>query len=93
MELIYGVNEIFSEAKVCHAMPILAQSRDHAGSFDGARYLNFKERRFLQGTPGYYESTSTKTREYLYTLKKIKDESTSKRTDDDGSAYFADAKL
>ena len=91
MEMIYRINEIFLEATVCHAIAIKKRSRDHSGSFEGARYMDFRHKWYPQGTPGHYKSTVKDLKEYLYTLKRIREESETFYRDTDGNVHFAEA--
>ena len=91
MEMIYRINEIFLEANVCHAIAIRRRSRDHSGSFAEARYMDFRHKWYPQGTPGHYQSTVKDMNEYLFTIKRIREESEKSYRDADGNVHFAEA--
>ena len=91
MEMVYRVNEIVLKAEVCHATAVKVTSRDHAGSFKLERYMNFMDRWYLKGTPGYYQSTFKSLDEYLEILSRIKQESSNRRRDKDGNIHFAES--
>lgn len=93
MELIYRNNEVFLSAKICHALPVRKQSRDHAGAFKDDRYMNFIDKRFAEGTPGAYQSILKNIQQYITILVEIKNEYITRRSDIDGDIYFDESTL
>ena len=68
MEMIYRMNEKFMGAIVNHTIPIIAESKHHAGNFDIAQYSNFRSMGSRENTPGYYKSTVSDLESYITIL-------------------------